>query len=120
MSIGNTPYSGQGTTNTPYQKAMVDLMRIQLERLTARGGSEVISDTTLHIGKNYYAFVPEADSVISVLSGGIPQDTTTDLLGIMGLTGHVLKARILYVIPMDMLATNIQLMSGSINFYKIK
>jgi len=88
-------------------------------RLTANGGCEYIDNTDERTGKKYYAFIVQADTVVSKLTGGSAGDTTTNYLTSIGLSSKTLKQGAYITAPGGCVFTNLQLTSGSIIAYSI-
>lgn len=80
------------------------------ERLDSAGGA--VSN------KNWWAFIPDQDTVLGVLSGKDATGATENFLVTMALTGKTLKAGILYVVPANAKITTVTVTSGAIIGYK--
>jgi hypothetical protein len=89
------------------------------QRTTAGGGSlHVNSSDGAKTGLNVYAFIPDQDSVVSVLTGLNAAGSAEDFKTTMGLTSKTLKQGSYFAVPVGAKITSITVTSGAIVAYK--
>lgn len=88
-----------------------------VQRIAAAGGCELIADITQRTGKDYFAFIAQEDTVVSILNGGVFPATNRDYVSEIGLSGKTLKQGALIVVREGERITNLRLTSGSVIAY---
>lgn len=88
-----------------------------VQRIAAAGGCELIADTTLRTGKDYFAFIVQEDTVFTSINGGVFPATDRDYVTEIGLSGKTLKQGALIVVREGERITRCQLASGSVIAY---
>jgi len=92
---------------------------MELNRLTGQGGCKFIDSASTGVGA--YAFIVNADCVLTTLTGGNASttDTTTNFLTTIGLSGKTIKQGTLIVAPTNYMFNSITPSSGSVIAYNL-
>lgn len=87
-------------------------------RLTAGNGSFLLSGSGASLtGICRYSFIPQEDTILSVLSGSNSNFDGVDLLSKMGINGKVLRQNSLHSCNYNENITSITIASGSVILY---
>lgn len=87
-------------------------MNSELGRLIAVNGSFYIG-TSAQTGKNYFAIIPQEDSVFTTLSGEDEKGNAVNYISTMGLSGKTIKQGAMIIVPQGSKITSVTLSSGS-------
>lgn len=88
-------------------------------RLSAIGGCKHINSSDgAQTNQNFFAFVPDQDTVLTVLSGIDANGNTKNFLTTMGLSGKTLKAGSYYAVAVGEWITTVTSSSGAAVFYQ--
>lgn len=90
---------------------------MNLNRIAAAGGCELIADTTIRTGKDYFALIVQEDTVIERINGGVFPATNRDYVAEIGLSGKTLKQGALILVRDGERMINVKLTSGSVIAY---
>jgi hypothetical protein len=89
-------------------------------RITAFQGCEYIDSTSAQTSKNYYAIIPQEDTVFTAITGGSAStdDNTINYSTSIGLSGKTLKQGALITAPEGEVFKSLTISSGSYIAYK--